>query len=345
MAAEQQPEGESIPAPIAPIYPRPWDELRMREAKIRICRIFEHIAPDQLPFASLIISAAVKLSSTIAEAEWAICDLIRIGAIEEFRLGKQPVPHGMILSERDPPAGIEVASGILNIDSDEQPWGIVLLRANHEKLAAMRGVFISNPVDAAAALERRTEIISTAILLVSQIENNGNFTQTLERLTHLLPWRGPEGDGAGPMLAVVADLSQYRRGKAISAIAQIRHCVHALVNPIENHPEHDPEAIADQMLKAIEEIAPRRNLTHPVEPEHEQSLTTTENAVLSILKKLPQGRGNTAKEIIAALKAQGVDLKKSTLQRHVIPRLKESHGVVNHGAAGGYLIPAQSQNR
>ena len=68
-------------------------------------------------------------------------------------------------------------------------------------------------------------------------------------------------------------------------------------------------------------------------------LTRTEEAVLSIIKAQPKGKGVNGKGIIKQFKGQGVTLKESSLRKHLLPKLIKHHGVVNHRAAGGYLIP------
>jgi hypothetical protein len=61
--------------------------------------------------------------------------------------------------------------------------------------------------------------------------------------------------------------------------------------------------------------------------------------VLAVIKKRGKGKGIQGKAIIAVLKKKGTNLTEATLRRHVIPNLKKRCGVVNHRAAGGYLIP------
>jgi hypothetical protein len=67
-------------------------------------------------------------------------------------------------------------------------------------------------------------------------------------------------------------------------------------------------------------------------------LTNTAKAVLAIIKARPKGKGISGKEIIKELQKQGIELEESTLRRSIIPELK-LHGVENHRARGGYLLP------
>jgi repressor of nif and glnA expression len=60
---------------------------------------------------------------------------------------------------------------------------------------------------------------------------------------------------------------------------------------------------------------------------------------LLIIKTQPKGKGINGKGIIKQLKNKGIELAESSLRKHVLPKLK-SYGVVNHRAAGGYLIPS-----
>lgn len=68
-------------------------------------------------------------------------------------------------------------------------------------------------------------------------------------------------------------------------------------------------------------------------------LGKTEKAVLAIIKSQPKGNGINGKEIIKKLKDKGILIAESSLRKHILPKLIAGHGVVNHRAAGGYLIP------
>jgi hypothetical protein len=89
--------------------------------------------------------------------------------------------------------------------------------------------------------------------------------------------------------------------------------------------------------------APQRPLAPPgrAKPAHAAAppLTATEQEVLTIIKKQSKGKGIQGKAIIAALKKKGIDLKETTLRKHILPKLQRFHGVENIRAAGGYLIP------
>ena len=69
-----------------------------------------------------------------------------------------------------------------------------------------------------------------------------------------------------------------------------------------------------------------------------ETLSATEKAVLAVIESQPKGQGITSKEIIAKLKKKGVTLANSSLRKHIMPVLKRQCGVVNHRAAGGYMI-------
>lgn len=69
-----------------------------------------------------------------------------------------------------------------------------------------------------------------------------------------------------------------------------------------------------------------------------EELTRTEQAVLAIISNQPKGQGVVGKGIIAKLKQQKIELKESTLRRHILPKLKVHHGVIACRSAGGYLI-------
>lgn len=74
-------------------------------------------------------------------------------------------------------------------------------------------------------------------------------------------------------------------------------------------------------------------------PKASKPLKPTLAAVLDVIRTQPKGKGISGKGIIKALKARKIHLKESTLRRHYVSKLKESFGVVNCPAAGGYLVP------
>jgi len=78
------------------------------------------------------------------------------------------------------------------------------------------------------------------------------------------------------------------------------------------------------------------------EDKHDPDLTDTERAVLKILREQPSEVGLSAKRIEKLLRAKHIFVSVSTLYRHVLPKLAASYGVVNHRAAGGYLIRAKN---
>jgi hypothetical protein len=73
--------------------------------------------------------------------------------------------------------------------------------------------------------------------------------------------------------------------------------------------------------------------------EDKQKFTGTDKAVLDIIKAQPKGKGIKGQTIVKTLEKQGIEIALSTLKRHIIPKLKASHGVVYERARGGYLIP------
>lgn len=67
-------------------------------------------------------------------------------------------------------------------------------------------------------------------------------------------------------------------------------------------------------------------------------LNPTDRAVLDIIASQPEGRGILAKDIIRNLKIKGINIAITTLRRHNLKKLADFYGVINHPAAGGYLI-------
>jgi hypothetical protein len=74
-------------------------------------------------------------------------------------------------------------------------------------------------------------------------------------------------------------------------------------------------------------------------PTPPNTLSVNAKAVLSIISAQPKGQGVSAKEIIAKLKSHRITITEATLRKHIMPVLKDGHGVENRRAAGGYLIP------
>lgn len=104
-----------------------------------------------------------------------------------------------------------------------------------------------------------------------------------------------------------------------------------------------------EVLKLQQQVPPIPIITGPEpaknEKEKERSptekLNHTEHAVLSVIENQPEGEGMSAKKILAQLKKQKITIAESTLRKHILPILREFHHVVNHRAAGGYLIRKQ----
>jgi hypothetical protein len=74
--------------------------------------------------------------------------------------------------------------------------------------------------------------------------------------------------------------------------------------------------------------------------EGQPPLTPTEQAVLKIIRAQPKGKGIIGKDIIKALRSEGMELKEATLRGHVLSKLRRHFGVINVPSAGGYLIDA-----
>ncbi|HEY2783727.1 MAG TPA: hypothetical protein VGJ05_02030 [Fimbriiglobus sp.] len=68
-------------------------------------------------------------------------------------------------------------------------------------------------------------------------------------------------------------------------------------------------------------------------------LTPTDELVLSIIREQPPGIGVFAKNIVEEMAERDVEYAESSLRKHVLPKLMKHCGVINHRAAGGYLIP------
>ena len=94
--------------------------------------------------------------------------------------------------------------------------------------------------------------------------------------------------------------------------------------------------IAWEFAQAASRVRAKQDATQPAPA---MALTKTEAAVLSIIKAQPKGEGIRAKGIIKELKRRCIQLAESSLRKHVLPKLVTRYGVINHRAAGGYLVP------
>jgi hypothetical protein len=97
---------------------------------------------------------------------------------------------------------------------------------------------------------------------------------------------------------------------------------------------------ADEEASRLSEsqAGPSSHTEKSTDERPDAALSQTQSAVLSIIKAEPKGKGIQAKEIVRKLKGKHIEIAESTLRRHVLPGLK-AHGVINHKAAGGYLVP------
>lgn len=68
-----------------------------------------------------------------------------------------------------------------------------------------------------------------------------------------------------------------------------------------------------------------------------QPLTDAERRVFNIIARQPVGTGIMGKRIVATLHAEGYSIGQSTLTKHIVPKLKQSHGVKNRRGVGYYV--------
>lgn len=66
-------------------------------------------------------------------------------------------------------------------------------------------------------------------------------------------------------------------------------------------------------------------------------LTELEALVLEVIREQPPGQAITGKAIVAALAKRGVLIEQSTLTRHLLPKLKQDHGVRNRRGVGYFI--------
>lgn len=92
--------------------------------------------------------------------------------------------------------------------------------------------------------------------------------------------------------------------------------------------------VVNQLLAGVS----RFRATEPPPPLAPPPLTETERRVLDVIKAQPDGSGISGREIIRELNRQNFPIEQSTLTRHIIPRLRNFHGVRNRKSVGYYHV-------
>lgn len=117
-----------------PGYPKPPVE-RLVFAGKQLAEIEQYIAPQSAVLASLLVRALLARTCTTAEAMWAIFGQIQTGRYKATPMDDLPNTIKYLVSEHGPPAGLNVASGVLHIDGEAGDWGrlvITLPKRNNE---------------------------------------------------------------------------------------------------------------------------------------------------------------------------------------------------------------------
>jgi hypothetical protein len=109
-----------------PGYPKPVLE-RLGFAEKQLTEVEQYIAPESAVLASLLVRALLARNCTTAEAMWAIYSQIETGRYKAALLAELPSTVNYIVNEHNPPAGVDVASGVLHIDGDAGDWGLLVI--------------------------------------------------------------------------------------------------------------------------------------------------------------------------------------------------------------------------
>lgn len=119
----------TIPFVPDPGYPKPPAE-RLHFAANQLAEVEQFIAPGSLVFTSLLVRALLARHCTVAEALWAIDRHVEAGRYKATLLKDLPATAGAVISEHDPPTGLEVATnGRVHIDVDDkgEVWSMVVI--------------------------------------------------------------------------------------------------------------------------------------------------------------------------------------------------------------------------
>src|SRR5262249_14849373 len=87
----------------------------------------QYVAPESAVLASFLVRALLARNCTTAEAMWAIFDQIDTGRYKAALLSEHPSTVDNIVNEYNPPAGVDVASGVLHIDGRAGDWGLLVI--------------------------------------------------------------------------------------------------------------------------------------------------------------------------------------------------------------------------
>lgn len=136
--------------PADPIYPRPA-EARVRLAMQHFCDVAEYIAPSMDSLASYLIRAMIFRGPTVAEAMWALHELIQENAISTT-IGPSGRTTTAPTSESWPAAGLEWTKGTLHIDSGtNHDWSLLYIAIHHQRVAELKASLRGAATSSAAA--------------------------------------------------------------------------------------------------------------------------------------------------------------------------------------------------
>jgi hypothetical protein len=109
-----------------PGYPKPEVE-RLVFAGKRLAEVEQYIAPKSAVLASLLVRALLARDCTTAEAMWAIFNQVETGRYRATLTSELPKTVTYIVTEHNPPAGLDVASGAVHIDGEAGNWGLLVM--------------------------------------------------------------------------------------------------------------------------------------------------------------------------------------------------------------------------
>jgi hypothetical protein len=180
-----------------PFYARP-DEAGVRAALESAFRVFQCIAPKSWVDAPALVAFVMGNHGkiTTAEAMWAIHDIAMSGGLIVHVNEQMPLSLNLV-TLINPPAGIQMASGVLHVDLEEPAWSGLDFEPVHRKIEEFRRSLLSESAN---------------------IENSPKMPSSAETHQRLFPKGIPENADIRDLVLQINE--QRGNGKSLGRIAR-----------------------------------------------------------------------------------------------------------------------------
>jgi len=203
-----------------PAYPRPNEE-RIRDAMIALFTVLEYFPPPFMIEDSLLVRALLAKGFTTSQSIWAIHDVSKHGGFTPIIITRHPRDggnHSFLVTEDDPPAGLDIAAGNLDygLESIRGWWGTMAFLPEPIKLDELRtSMNFGNSV--LGKLSRRNAELpaSAANLFIGSVPKNSN-------LVDLIVLLDSQKDSGRSMNEIAAEFMGGDTKKSKSLLSQIR---------------------------------------------------------------------------------------------------------------------------